>query len=73
MELNYRQRSMLLEIVKKSRNNLWEEINIINNKFKVADSTMINDKRAYWLEQQADAYERKQILDEIIYQIGESL
>lgn len=64
---------MLLEIVKKSRNNLWEEINIINNKFKVADSTMINDKRAYWLEQQADAYERKQILDEIIYQIGESL
>lgn len=73
MELNYRQRSMLLEIVKKSRNNLWEEINIINNKFKVADSTMINDKRAYWLEQQADAYERKQILDEIIYQINESL
>lgn len=73
MELNYRQRSMLLEIVKKSRNNLWEEINIINNKFKVADSTMINDKRAYWLEQQADAYERKQILDEIIYQIDESL
>ena len=73
MELNYRQRSMLLEIVKKSRNNLWEEINTINDKFKVADSTMINDKRAYWLEQQSSAYEHKQILDEIIYQINESL
>lgn len=73
MELNYRQRSMLLEIVKKSRNHLWEDINIINEKFKVEDSTMINDKRAYWLEQQSEAYDRKMILDEIIYQINESL
>lgn len=73
MELNYRQRSMLLEIVKKSRNHLWEDINIINAKFKDEDSTMINDKRAYWLEQQSSAYERKQILDEIIYQINDSL
>jgi hypothetical protein len=72
MELNYRQRSMLLEIVKKSRNHLWEDINIINAKFK-DDSTMINDKRAYWLEQQSEAYDRKMILDEIIYQINESL
>jgi hypothetical protein len=73
MELNYRQRSMLLEIVKKSRHDLWEEITSINAKFKVEDSSMINDKRAYWLEQQSEAYDRKMILDEIIYQITESL
>ena len=73
MELSYSKRSKLLEIVKKSRNDLWEDINRINAKFKDEDSTMINDKRAYWLEQQAQAYERKQELDEIIYQINESL
>jgi hypothetical protein len=64
---------MLLEIVKKSRNHLWEDISIINAKFKAEDSSMINDKRAYWLEQQSEAYDRKMILDEIIYQINESL
>jgi hypothetical protein len=73
MELNYRQRNKLLDIVKQARLDLWDEINTINNKFKVEDSTMINDKRAYWLEQQSDAYDRKMILDEIIYQINESL
>lgn len=73
MELNYRQRSMLLEIVKKSRNHLWEDISIINAKFKDEEHSMINDKRAYWLEQQSEAYDRKMILDEIIYQINESL
>ena len=73
MELSYSQRSKLLEIVKKARHDLWEEINRINAKFKDEDSTMINDKRAYWLEQQSQAYERKQELDEIIYQINESL
>jgi hypothetical protein len=73
MELNYRQRSKLLAIVKQSRLDLWEEINTINAKFKEDDSSMINDKRAYWLEQQSEAYDRKMILDEIIYQINESL
>jgi hypothetical protein len=73
MELNYRQRSRLLAIVKQSRLDLWEEINTINSKFKQEDCSMINDKRAYWLEQQSEAYDRKMILDEIIYQINESL
>lgn len=73
MELSYRHRSKLLAIVKQSRLDLWEEINTINAKFKEDDSSMINDKRAYWLEQQSEAYDRKMILDEIIYQINESL
>jgi len=73
MELSYKQRSKLLAIVKQARHDLWEEINTINAKFKEDDSRMINDKRAYWLEQQSEAYDRKMILDEIIYQITESL
>lgn len=73
MQLSYKHRSKLLEIVKQSRRDLWEEIHIIDNKFKCDDSTMINDKRNYWLEQQSEAYEKMAILDEIVYQIHESL
>jgi hypothetical protein len=73
MELSYSQRSKLLEIVKKARHDLWEEINRINAKFKDEEHSMINDKRAYWLQQQAEAYDRKIIMDEILYQINESL
>lgn len=71
MELNYSKRSKLLAIVKQARYDLWNEINVINN--KVNDSKVINDKRAYWLEQQSQAYDRMHELDAIIYQIQESL
>jgi hypothetical protein len=73
MELSYNKRSKLLEIVKQARRDLWEEIHIIDRKFEVKDSTMINDKRAYWLEQQSEAYARMTDLEAIIYQINESL
>lgn len=73
MELSYSKRSKLLEIVKQARRDLWEEIHIIDRKFEVKDSTMINDKRAYWLEQQSEAYARMTDLEAIIYQINESL
>jgi hypothetical protein len=73
MELSYKHRSRLLAIVKQSRLDLWEEINSINAKFKEDDCSMINDKRAYWLEQQSEAYARMTDLEAIIYQINESL
>jgi hypothetical protein len=73
MELSYNYRSKLLEITKQAKRDLWEEIHIIDRKFEVQDTTMINDKRAYWLDQQSEAYERMAQLDAIIYQINESL
>ena len=73
MELNYRYRAKLLDIVKKSRRDLMDEINNINDKFKAKDSTMINEKRAYWMQQQEEAYDRLMTMDAIIYQINESL
>jgi hypothetical protein len=73
MQLSYNYRSKLLEIVKQARRDLWEEIHIIDRKFEVKDTTMINDKRDYWMEQQSEAYNRMAQLDAIIYQINESL
>lgn len=73
MNLSYSKRSKLLEIVKQARRDLWEEIYVIDKKFEVKDSTMINDKRAYWLEQQSEAYTRMTELEDIIYQLNESL
>lgn len=72
MNLSYKQRIELLEIVKQAKLDLWEEIVKIDNKFKI-DTNMINDKKAYWAEKQEQAYDRKQLLDAIIFELNDSL
>lgn len=72
MNLSYKQRVELLEIVKQTKLDLWEDIVKIDNKFKI-DTNMLNDKKAYWLERQEQAYDRKQLLDAIIFELNDSL
>lgn len=55
MQLSYEQRIELLEIVKDSKRDLWQEILTIDNRFKCDDGSMRGDKEAYWLKKQSEA------------------
>ena len=64
MELSYHQRVELLDLVKQAYTEHWNTILEIDLKFK-EDKTMDHDKADYWAKRQAEAYDRKQLLDNI--------
>jgi hypothetical protein len=72
MNLTYKQRMELIEIVKQAKLDLWEDIVKIDNKFKI-DTNMLNDKKAYWAEQQDNAYAKKELLDGILFELNDSI
>ena len=65
MELSYHERIELLDLVKLECHKQWETILEIDAKFKCSDVTMRGDKQAYWEKAQSEAYDRKQLLNEI--------
>lgn len=73
MQLSYEQRIELLEIVKDSKRDLWQEILTIDNRFKCDDGSMRGDKEAYWLKKQSEAYDKKMLLDGIIQELRQSV
>lgn len=72
MNLSYEARVELLEIVTKVHEEHWHTIIDIDKRFR-DDDNMINDKKAYWAKKQDEAYERKQLLDDIKTQLTLSL
>lgn len=65
MNLDYHQRMELLALVKAECHKQWETILEIDAKFKCNDVSMRNDKEDYWVKKQSEAYDRKQLLNEI--------
>lgn len=72
MNLTYKQRMELIEIVTNAKHNLWEDIVKIDNKFK-NDLNMQADKKAYWAEQQDKAYAKKDLYDNILFELNDSI
>jgi hypothetical protein len=72
MNLSYKQRMELIEIVTTAKQNLWDDIIKIDNKFK-NDLNMLNDKKAYWIEQQDKAYTKKDLYDSILFELNDSI
>lgn len=64
MELSYHQRVELLDLVKKAYTEHWNTILEIDLVFK-EDKAMDKDKEDYYIKKQAEAYDRKQLLDNI--------
>ena len=64
MELSYHQRVELLDLVKKAYTEHWNTILEIDLVFK-EDKQMEHDKADYYAKKQAEAYDRKQLLDNI--------
>jgi hypothetical protein len=73
MNLSYEQRIELLDIVKEEYSKQWKTILEIDAKFKCNDTSMRNDKENYWIKKQAEAYDRKQLLDGIKTELTLSL
>ena len=64
MELSYHQRVELLDLVKKAYTEHWNTILEIDLVFK-EDKQMDKDKEDYYIKKQSEAYDRKQLLDNI--------
>lgn len=64
MELSYHQRVELLDLVKQAYTEHWNTILEIDLVFK-ENKAMEKDKEDYYIKKQAEAYDRKQLLDNI--------
>ena len=64
MELSYHQRVELLDIVKQAYKEHWNTILEIDLVFK-ENKAMDKDKEDYYIKKQAEAYNRKQLLESI--------